>query len=172
MPQPLEETSGLFTNPDQTEEEERTWRANRLARAQAKLMAMLLAVRPQDNPRGHGSLTVLLEVKPTGLSASNTSQLATGPKVPKRTLWSVPSLYMVIGGGTIPSPKGEGGSHSRVSCAGRLRLLGDSGDSSQQAVSIKKPWVVLDVAGKKTDFLKQYGSHLPCPDFSLWTSFL
>lgn len=52
MPQPLEETSGLFTDPDQTEEEERTWRANRLARAQAKLRAMLLAVRPQDDPRG------------------------------------------------------------------------------------------------------------------------
>lgn len=75
--------------------------------------------------------------------------------------------------GLSPVPKGKGAPTPEAA------VLDDSGclgilvtPLSELSISIKKPWVVLDVAGKKTDLLNQYGSHLLCPYFSLWTSFL
>ena len=85
---------GVFNNRDQAEEEERTQNESGQARAHAKRMVIAVshALQPQDNPREPKKLHHLLEVKPTRGNASNVSQPATGPKVPERAPWSMPSL--------------------------------------------------------------------------------
>ena len=60
---------------------------------------------------GRESSTILLEVRPTRGNASNASQLATEPKIARKSTLrhAKPANKEVIGRGTALSPEGEGG---------------------------------------------------------------
>ena len=71
-------------------------------------MAVSYASQPQDNPKGPRRFNHPPGGETSRADASNISQPATGPKVPKRSPWSAPSLHTVTGVGLSPAPKGKG----------------------------------------------------------------
>lgn len=111
--------------------------------------------------RTQESSTISPEVRPEKGNASNASRLAIGPMNARRSppghAQSASRRVSRVG---LPSvPKGKGGSCSWDGHAGRLSQPGDSGSSPQRDVHLHQGAPgVLDVAGRKIDFLAHTGA--------------
>lgn len=131
------------------------------ANTQQTAVAASHALLPRDNLRGQERPSIRLEVRPMKGKATNASQMATGPKIARKSSpgHAQPANKQVIGRGAALSPEQEAGSPAL-----KMTMLDDRDSPgilvaphNEMSVSMEEPWLVLAGAGKKVYFLIDTG---------------